>query len=437
MVTSNTGSNLALLGGKPVRDRPLPLVPIIGEEEKQAVMEVLDSGRLSAASHTNIMGADRARRFEEEFAAFCGAKHAVAVNSGTAALHVALAASGIGPGDEVLVPSYTFTATASAVLMHNAIPIFVDVEPHSFCMDPAKAEEAISPATRAMIPVHLLGNVADMDSLLDIARRHNLIVIEDTAQSPGAALVGRVAGTMGELGTFSFQESKNMMTGEGGMVITDREELAERCRLVRNHGEVFMQDKARSYVANILGWNYRVTEMEAALGRVQLRHLAQWNEIRRENAAYLSEHLAGSPFAPPYVAEGVRHVFHLFGMRYDEQEVGVPRSVIMEALAAEGIPSTSGYPHPLYKNPLFQERLVYGAEGCPFTCNRHNRREVDYSQVHHPVAEDLCSSRAIWTDMVRPPLGIDDMREVVSAIEKILDHLPELRQYAITREGQG
>ena len=432
---SNTSSSLALLGGKPVRGRPLPPVPIVGEEEKKAVLEVLESHSLSAASHTNIRGAAKAQQFEEEFAAYCGANHAIAVNSGTAALHVALAAAGVGPGDEVLVPSYTFTATASAVLMHNAIPIFVDVDPSSFCMDPSSVKEAITPATKAMIPVHLLGNVADMDSILAIARSHNLIVIEDAAQSPGAAWRNRTAGTLGDFGTFSFQETKNMMTGEGGMVITDREDMAERCRLVRNHGEVFMQDRPRSYLADVLGWNYRVTELEAAIGRVQLRQLDHWNDIRRENATYLSKHLAGSPFAPPYVAEGVKHVFHLYGILYDEEGVGVPRKIILDALEAEGLPFTSGYPHPLYKNPLFQERLVYGTEGCPFTCLRHDGREVDYRQIYHPVAEALCSHLAIWTNMVRPPLGIEDMKEVVGAIQKILDHLPELRQYALEQRG--
>ena len=435
-MASNTSSIPALLGGKPVRERPLPPVPILGEEEKQAVLEVLESRSLSAASHTNILGGARAQRFEEEFAAYCGSKHAIAVNSGTAALHVALAAAGVGPGDEVLVPSYTFTSTASAVLMHNAIPIFVDVDPNTFCMDPSRAKEAITVATKAMIPVHLLGNVADMDRLLEIARRHSLSVIEDTAQAPGAAWRDRTAGTLGDFGTFSFQETKNMMTGEGGMVITDRDDLAERCRLVRNHGEVFMQDRPRSYVSNMLGWNYRLTELEAAIGRVQLRHLDQWNDVRRENAAYLSEHLVGSAFAPPYVAEGVKHVFHLYGILYDEERAGVPRKIILDALEVEGLPFTSGYPHPLYKNPLFQERLVYGTEGCPFTCLRHDKREVDYRGLYHPVAEALCSHQAIWTNMIRPPLGIRDMKEVVGALQKILDHLPELDQYALAQKGK-
>ena len=423
-----TSTSLALLGGRPVREGPLPPLPIVGEEEKQAVLEVVDS-RSFSGFHSNFRGGAKVQQFEEEFAARFGVKHAVSVNSGTAALHAALAAAGIAAGDEVLVPSYTFTATATAVLMHNAIPIFVDIDPRTFCMDPARAEEAITPATKAIVPVHLLGNVTRMDDLMSIARRHDLVVVEDNAQAPGATLRGQLAGTFGDAGTFSFQETKNMMTGEGGMIVTDRDDLAERCRLIRSHGEAWLQGKPRSYVANMLGWNYRMTELEAAIGRVQLRHLDEWNDIRIENAIYLSDHLAGSPLVPPYVDEGVGHVYHIYGMLYDEERSGVPRSAILQALNSEGIPVTRGYPHPLYQNPLFQEGLVYGTEGCPFTCHHQHGREVDYRNVHHPVVERL-SQRAVWTNMIRPPFGLEDMRQVVEAIEKVFDHLPELREHA-------
>ena len=412
----------------------MPLLPIVGDEEKQALLDVLES-RSFSAFHSDFRGGVNVQQFEEEFAAYCGARHAISVNSGTAALHVALAAAGIGPGDEVIVPSYTFTATASAVLMHNAIPVFVDVDPGTFCMDPSEAEDAINPATRAMIPVHLLGNMAEMDRLTDIARRHRLVLIEDTAQAPGATLRGKVAGTFGDAGTFSFQETKNMMTGEGGMIVTDRDDLAERARLIRNHGEAWLQGKPRSYIANILGWNYRMTELEAAIGRVQLRHLDEWNDIRIENASYLSEHLVGSPLIPPYVEEGIRHVYHMYGMLYEEARAGVPRESIIRALNAEGVPVTTGYPHPLYKNPLFQERLVYGTEGCPFTCHSHQEKEVDYRQVSHPVAEALGSLRAMWSNIVRPPFGIEDMKQVVQAVEKVFHHLPELKQHTTRVEG--
>lgn len=422
-------SELALFGGKPIREDPQPPIALVGDEEKQALMDVVDSKSFSGF-HNNFRGGTNVQGFEEEFAARCGSKHAISVNSGTAALHVVLAAAGIEPGDEVLVPSYTFTATATAVLMHNAIPIFVDVDPRTFCMDPAKTEEMITPATKAMIPVHLLGNVADMSSLMKLAHQHNLLVVEDTAQAPAATLLNRVAGTFGDAGTFSFQETKNMMTGEGGMIVTDRDDLAERCRLVRNHGEAYLVGKPRSYVANMLGWNYRMTELEAALGRVQLKHLDDWNDIRIQNAEYLTEHLAGTPLTPPYVDEGIIHVYHLYGMIYDEEKTGVPRSVILQALNAEGMNATTGYPHPVYKNPLFQEGLVYGTEGCPFTCHHQHGKEVDYKIVNHEVSEKLSSGGIIWTNMIRPPMGIEDMKLVVETVKKVFANLPELKQYA-------
>lgn len=422
-------SNLALLGGRPVRREPLPPVPIIGDEERQAVIEVLEGNTLSAAAHTNIKGGAKAQKFEAEFAEHVGSRHAIAVNSGTAALHVALAAAGVGPGDEVLIPSYTFTATASAVLMHNAIPVFIDVDPLTFCIDPKKAEEAVTSVTKAIIPVHLLGNMADMGLIMALAKRCGLKVIEDTAQAPGASFDGQLAGTIGTLGTYSFQESKNMMTGEGGMVVTDEDDLAYRCRLIRNHGEAFMEGRPRSYIANVLGWNYRMTEIEAAIGLVQLSHLDEWNEIRRFNGAYLSKQLAGSFLTAPHVERSVKHVYHLFGMLYDERVTRLPRNVLQQALNAEGIPFTTGYPHPLYRNPMFQERLVYGTEGCPFTCRPFSGREVDYKSVYHEVAESLCSTLAVWTNMIRPPMGMKDLNQVVEAVTKVSENLAGLRSY--------
>ena len=272
MAYISTLSKLALLGGKPIRTRPFPAYPVIGEEEKRAVMEVLDSGQLStfSASRQGFLGGRKIQAFEAAFAEYHGIRHAIAVNSATSGLHAAVAACEVGPGDEVIVPPYTFTATATAVLHHNAIPVFVDVDPVTFCMDPAQLEKAITPRTKAVIPVHLLGHPADMDAILAIARRHHLKVIEDCAQAPGARYKGRLVGTMGDCGVFSFQETKNMVTGEGGMVITNDPDLAERARMIRNHGEAVIAGEPRKYLTSTIGWNYRMTEIEAAIGIFQL-----------------------------------------------------------------------------------------------------------------------------------------------------------------------
>ncbi|HZS11243.1 MAG TPA: DegT/DnrJ/EryC1/StrS family aminotransferase, partial [Nitrospirales bacterium] len=351
-----TAMKPALLGGAPVRTEPFPAYPVIGDEEKAAVMAVLDSGRLStfSASRQGFLGGQQIQAFEKAFAAYHGVKHAIAVNSATSGLHAAVAACGIGPGDEVIVPPYTFTATATAVLHHNAIPVFADVDPVTFCLDPRSVERAITPRTKAIIPVHLLGHPAEMGALLAIARKHGLSIIEDCAQAPGARYHGRLVGTMGDCGVYSFQETKNMATGEGGMIVTDNDELAERARMVRNHGEAVVAGEKRSYLSSTIGWNYRMTEIEAAIGLVQLRKLDALNQSRRDLAGYLLKHLprhAGLGY--PDEPSGLFHVYHVFAATYDEDAMGLPRARFLEALAAEGIPVGGGYPRPLYHNPLF------------------------------------------------------------------------------------
>lgn len=424
MAHISTLSKLALRGGKPVRTKPFPAYPVIGKEEKRAVMDVLDSGQLStfSASRQGFLGGRQIQAFETAFADYHGVRHAVAVNSATSGLHAAVAACEVGPGDEVIVPPYTFTATATAVLHHNAIPVFADVDPITFCIDAARLEAAITPQTKAVIVVHLLGHAADMDAILAVARRHHLKVIEDCAQAPGARYKGRLVGTMGDCAVFSFQETKNMTTGEGGMIITDNPELAERARMVRNHGEAVIAGEPRKYLTSAIGWNYRMTEIEAAIGIVQLKKLDSLNRARHELAAYLLDALASyAGFTFPRESPFIDHVYHVFGMRYDDSAVGLSRESFIEAMQAEGIPMGPGYPRPLYHNPLFQERLAYGKEGCPFTCHLY-KGVVSYAKGICPVAEDLCARSALWMFVVRPPATFHDMQDIATAFEKVLGH---------------
>jgi perosamine synthetase len=429
-VRTSSSRTLAILGGKPVRATPFPAYPVIGEDEKRAVMEVLDSGQLStfSASRQGFLGGRKIQAFEAAFAEYHGVSHAIAVNSATSGLHAAVAACGIGPGDEVIVPPYTFTATATAVLHHNAIPVFVDIDPETFCLDPGRVEAAITPHTKAIIPVHLLGHPADMDRILALARRHGLKVIEDCAQAPGARYKGRLVGTMGDCGVFSFQETKNMATGEGGMVITNDPGLAERARMVRNHGEAVIAGEARKYLTSTIGWNYRMTEIEAAIGLVQLTKLDRLNQARRDLACYLLDRLPRHPgMKYPTEAAHTEHVYHVFGMTYDETAVGLPRARFIEALLAEGIPVGLGYPRPLYHNPLFQDRIAYGTKGCPFTCHLY-QGTVSYAKGLCPVAEDLCARTALWTFVVRPPATERDMEDIVAGFEKVLGGVSELKK---------
>src|SRR3990170_2068530 len=295
-------SELALLGGPKTRTAPFPPYPVIGAEERRAVMEVLDEGRLStfiASPGEHFLGGKRIRAFERAFADYHGVRFAVAFNSATSALHAAVVALDVPAGHEVLVPPYTFTSTATCALMAGAVPVFVDVEPETFCLDPKALEATLSPLSRVVIPVHLFGHPAPMDEIMDVARRHSLRVIEDAAQAPGAVYRGRPVGTLGDCAVYSFQESKNLMTGEGGMLITDDPQVAEVAQLVRNHGEMIEEASTRrTYRSEILGYGYRMTEFEAALGLVQLGRLPAQNAARQRLAGHLTRALAGVPGPP-------------------------------------------------------------------------------------------------------------------------------------------
>ncbi len=352
--------------------------PMMDKEEIEAVMRVLKSKRLT------LLSGKRIKKFEKEFAKYVGTREAIAVNSGTAALHVALSALGVGPGDEIIVPPFTFVATATAVLHQNAIPIFVDIDPKTYCLNPAEIEKAITSKTKGIIPVHLFGHPADMDPILEIAEKHDLFVIEDACQAHGAEYKGKKVGSIGDMGCFSFFESKNMMTGEGGIITTNNEELAEAARLVRHHGEPSW------YVYERLGYNYRMTEVQAALGLVQLRKLDKMNQIRIDNANYFTKHLEGiEGIQIPYVSKNVKHVYHVYAPLMEPEKLNVSKDQFLEMLN-KGVPITKRiYPQPLYKSKLFQERMGYGKVKCPYTCPYYGKN-ITYD-IHLPVVEEICT----------------------------------------------
>jgi perosamine synthetase len=272
--------------------------PLIGEAEKAAVLEVLDSGML-------VQG-PRVAELEERFAQICGTRFAVATSSGTTALHLALLAHGIGPGDEVITTPFTFIASVSSILFAGARPVFVDIEQETFNLNSALIEDALSPRTKAIVPVHLYGYPCDMDPILDIAQRHGLAIIEDAAQAIGATYKGRPVGSFGT-GCFSLYATKNVMAGEGGMITTGDEDIAERCRMSRSHG------MRRRYYHDIMGYNFRMSDLHAAIGLAQLDRLGEFTSQRRANAAYLSERIHS--VRTPHVGEGYGHVWHQYTVR--------------------------------------------------------------------------------------------------------------------------
>ena len=416
---------LALLGGKKAREKPFPHHPIVDEDDKRAVIEVLESGNLStfcAEPGEQFLGGVKIRQFERNFAEYHRVRYAVAFNSATAGLHAAVVGCGVKAGEEVIVPPYTFTSTATCALMHNAIPVFVDIKPDIFCLDPALIEKAITPRTRAIIVVHLFGHPADIDEIMVVAKKRNLKVIEDCAQAPGATYQGRHMGAIGDCGIFSFTESKNIMTGEGGMLITNDEEIAHTAQMVRNHGEVIVESQGkRTYRPEIIGWNYRMTEMEAALGIEQLKKLDRYNNHRIRLAKYLAENLAGiDGLTTPVVYPWVKHAYYLFALKYDQDIIGIPRNLFAEALVAEGIPLEVGYVRPVYLNPIYHENK-------PFIYNYFGQG-ISYDKGICPITERLHDKEMMLTPVCRPPAIQEDIEDVVTAVKKVMENKEELRK---------
>jgi len=407
-------SKLARHGGEPVRKKPWPAWPVYDERELKALQEVLESRRWGRLSGGKVA------QFEEAFAAAQGAKFGVAVCNGTAALEVALKAGGVEAGDEVIVPAYTFIATATAALSCNAVPIFVDIDPDTCNIDPDAAAAAITDQTKAIVPVHFGGRAADMERILALAEQHDLLVVEDACHGWGATWNGKGLGTLGAMGGFSFQESKNMTAGEGGIILTNEEELAAKCFSYHHIGRIAGRPFYEHHVA---AWNYRMTEWQGAILLVQLERLEEQTQRRAANAQFLDKHLGAIPGLRPLRTDPfvTRNSVHVYIIRYEEEAWnGVSREEFIQAVQAEGIPFGGGYPHPLYKNPLFAAKH-FGRTGCPVACPLYGR-EVDYTQQPCPNTEQICRD-ALWLSQTVLLAEEEDMRDIVRAVEKVREEM--------------
>jgi len=355
--------------------------PIIGAEEISAVTAVLRSGIIAQGG--------KVEEFEEAFAEFIGTKYAIAVNSGTAALHIALLAHGVGEGDEVITSPFTFISTANSVLFNGAKPIFADIEEGSFNIDPDSIVEKITSRTKAIMPVHLYGQPCDMDRIMSIAGEYGFVIIEDACQAHGAEYEGRKVGSFGT-GCFSFYPTKNMTTGEGGMITTNDEDIAQKARMIRNHGQ---KDR---YFHEILGYNYRMTDIAAAIGICQLRKLEQFNDKRIENAKFLTRGLSGiRGLVLPFSKPNVKHVFHQYTVRVTE-EFDLSRDEVKEKLKEKGIMTGIYYPLPIHKQPFY---LKSG-----------------YNE-HLPNSEK--AAREVLSLPIHPSLAKEDLEDIVHAIQSI------------------
>ena len=347
--------------------------PILGDEERAAMFEVIDSGQL--------VEGPKVREFEERFAEFCHVGHAIATSSGTAALHIALLAHEIGPSDEVITSPLSFVASANCALYVGARPVFADIEPDYYTLDPTQVERQLTDRTRAIIPVHLYGQACDMDAIAEIAQKHHLAIIEDACQAHGAKYKGQSVGVFGTA-CFSFYATKNIITIEGGMIVTNNTRIAERARMIRNHGGL------RAYEHLVLGYNLRMTDLTAAIGLVQLKKLAERNAIRRANASYLTENLSGSKgIVTPKIRDGSEHVFHQYTIRISNRGQAVQR--LREQEIGFGI----HYPKPIYQQPLYQ-KLGYS----------------DYL----PKAEEAC--REVLSLPVHPSLSKADLDKIIQVV---------------------
>jgi dTDP-4-amino-4,6-dideoxygalactose transaminase len=402
---------LALFGGPPIRTRPFPSWPIFGKTEEDRLLGTLRSGEWGRLDGRQV------EEFERRFAAMHGCGYGVAVVNGTVSLRIALLAAGIQAEDEVIVPPYTFLSTASAVVEANAVPVFADIDLETFNLDPGAVKAAITPRTRAIIPVHFAGQPADMDALQRIADAHGLTVIEDAAHAHGAGYCSRAVGSLGHMASFSFQSSKNLTAGEGGIITTNDEGLAAACRSIQNCGRV---EGGIWYEHHVISGNYRLGEFQGAVLNGQLDRLEQQTATRDANGAHLARRLQSVPGLCPQrrPAQCTRHAHHLFMLRLDPTAFGASRDAVLSALEAEGIPCSAGYGFSLSAQPLFRKK-AFG----PYLPRLRDR--LDYSQVRCPNSDLICT-QSIWLEHSLLLGTADDMEEIAAAFEKIHRHSDDL-----------
>lgn len=420
---------LALFGGPRAIQNPFRKYNPLGPEEVEAAKAVIESGVLSqfiGAWHEDFLGGPKVREFERAAATYFGVKHAVTVNSWTSGLVAAIGAIGIEPGDEVIVTPWTMSATATAILHWNAIPVFADIDPDTYNLSPSAIERCISPHTRAIVVADIFGQSADMDEIMALAARHGLKVVSDTAQAPGALYKGRHAGTCAHVGGYSLNYHKHIHTGEGGILVTDDDDIAERLQLIRNHAEVVVGDKGVSNIANMVGHNFRLGEIECAIGLEQLKKLSGLVASRQRLAEALTAGLQGLPgLRTPVIGADRTHVYYVYPMQLDTRLLGVSRERICDALNAEGVGVSRRYQN-IHLLPLYQRKIAFGSHGFPWSADIC-KRQVSYEKGICPVAEQLNDVSYIGFGMCVHDLDLDDVAAIVGAFHKVWARLDRLR----------
>lgn len=426
-------NKLAVHGGKPLRSTPFPPYRTFDDNEERAVVEVIREGVISdyiGAPGAYFMGGKRVQQLEDMWRAHTGAKHAVVMNSATSVIIAAMAAFGLGPGDEVIVTPYSHVISATAPLLYDAIPIFADSEPDCLCMSVDSIRDKITERTKAIIVVDLFGQSADMDEIMALARQHGLMVLSDSAHITKATYKGRMAGTLAHIGSYSFNGHKTIQCGEGGMAVTDDDDLATRLRLVRNHAENCVAGYNIENIVNMVGFNFRMTELEAAVCIEQTKKIDRLVDARRELCAHLDKRLKGVPgLTTPIVREGCTHDYLLYPVLFDESVMGISRNEFLRRLDAEGIktrkvgeehvPPVTGFVKPIHLQPVFTRR-IFRPKGYPWD-SPHYGHHAQYGMGTCPVVENMWEERLFTINAVYPPLTTADMDDIADAIIKVAE----------------
>ncbi len=418
-------TKLALHGGVPAINGFLPPYCSIGEEEFEAVAAVMRSGCLSdyyGSLGDHFLGGPKVRELEEAWSDRFRCSHAIAVNSAASGIVAAMGAIGLQPGDEVILPPYTMSATAMAPLVYGGIPVFADVETETFCLDPDEVRRLLTGRTKAIIAVNLMGHPARLKELRSLADEHGIFLIEDNAQSPLASEEGLFAGTVGHIGVFSLNYHKHIHAGEGGICVTDDPNLAFRLQLIRNHGENCVGGMEGRDLTNLVGFNFRMTELTAAVALVQLRNIEVHVDRRRQIAEALSSGLGDlAGLRVPVVRSGCTHVYYCWSVVIDEEELGVSRGAFCDALTAEGFPNSQGYVRPLYLLPVFQQKIAIGSGGWPFSLS-----SVRYEKGICPRAERLHERDLFLFEPCAYALTSELTGRLTEAFRKVHDHRDSL-----------